>query len=88
MFNIVYSGERPESPQTAHFSHNMFSHYKKALGFLAMPLVTVFWDFITDLFHSSSDFFRKFYNGNGQVYALHIFGFILFFYFIINGGLI
>jgi formate hydrogenlyase subunit 3/multisubunit Na+/H+ antiporter MnhD subunit len=87
MFNIVYSAERPESPQTTHFSYNMFSHYRKALGFLALPLVTNFWNFITDFFHSTSDFFRKFYNGSTQSYIVHIISFVVFFYFILNGGI-
>jgi len=87
MFNIVYSAERPESPQTAHFAHNMFSHYRKSLGFLAFPFVPMFWSSIADFIYSISDFFRKLYTGNGQSYIMHILGFILFFYFISNGGI-
>jgi len=89
MFNIVYSAERPESPQTTHFSHNIYSHYRKALGFLAMPLVVDFWNFITDFIHSSADFVRRIYNGNGQAYIMHILGFMVVIYFVLfNGGLI
>ncbi len=88
MFNIVYSAERPESPQTTHFSYNMFSHYRKALGFLALPLVVNFWNFIVDSIHSIADLIRRIYNGNGQAYIMHILGFMVIIYFVLfNGGL-
>ncbi len=88
MFNIVYSAERPESPQTTHFSYNMYSHYRKAVGFLAMPLVVNFWNFISDFIHSIADIVRRLYNGNGQAYIMHILGFMVIIYFVLfNGGL-
>ena len=88
MFNIVYSAERPESPQTTHFSYNIYSHYRKALGFLALPLVVNFWNFIVDFIHSIADLIRRIYNGNGQTYIMHILGFMVIIYFVLfNGGL-
>jgi formate hydrogenlyase subunit 3/multisubunit Na+/H+ antiporter MnhD subunit len=71
-FNIVYAGERPFKPETTHFSHNMFSHYHKALGFLSLPLATGFWDGVNSITHQVADTVRRVYTGNGQTYLVHI----------------
>lgn len=85
-FNIVYAAERPSRPELTHVGYNFFAHYKKALGSLAQPYVTRFWDIMTDFCHSSADFIRKIYNGDGQTYILHILIFIVVVYFISFGG--
>jgi formate hydrogenlyase subunit 3/multisubunit Na+/H+ antiporter MnhD subunit len=71
-FNIVFAGERPFKPETTHFSHNMFSHYYKALGFLAQPLATNFWNAVNSASHQLADSVRRIYSGNGQTYLVHI----------------
>lgn len=71
-FNIVYAGERPFKPETTHFSHNMFSHYFKAVGFLAMPVATGFWNGVNNVSHQLADTVRRIYSGNGQTYVVHI----------------
>jgi len=76
-FNIVYSAERPYRPETTHFAYNFFAHYRKAVGFMEMPLVTGFWESVTEAVHSSADFVRRIYNGNGQSYAFHIIVFVV-----------
>jgi len=81
-FNIVYSGEAPVRPELTHYAYNFFAPYNRAVGFLAMPLVTNFWNMITNTVHAISDFFRKLiYTGNGQGYIIHILLFIVSFYF-------
>jgi len=85
-FNIVYAAERPSRPELTHVGYNFFAHYRKALGSLAQPYVTRFWDTLTDLCHSSADFIRKIYTGDGQTYLLHILIFIVVVYFISIGG--
>jgi len=85
-FNIVYAAERPFRPETTHVGYNFFAHYKKALGGLSQPYVTKFWNTMTDVCHSSADFIRKIYNGDGQTYILHILIFIIVVYFISIGG--
>lgn len=82
-FNIVFAAERPFKPETTHFSHNMFAPFNKALGFMAMPVVTRFWDGVNTTSHSLSDSVRKIYNGNGQTYLAHILAFIVIVYLII-----
>ncbi len=82
-FNIVYSGERPFTPETTHFSHNMFSPYNRALGFLTTPVVTRFWDGVNSTSHAFADSFRKIYSGNGQTYLAHILAYIIIVYLII-----
>lgn len=85
-FNIVYAAERPSRPELTHVGYNFFAHYKKALGSLSQPYVTKFWDTMSDLFHSSGDFVRRLYSGNGQTYILHILLFVLAVYYITFGG--
>src|SRR6056297_51390 len=81
-FNIVYAAERPFKPETTHYSHNMFSHYYKALGFLSVPLSTVFWNGVHDTAHRTADTLRRLYTGNGQTYLVHILLYILVVYLI------
>ncbi len=75
-FNIVYAAERPESPQTTHVAHNMYAHYRKALGGWGKPRILDFWNASAEWAHTMGDLFRRIYSGNGQTYLLHI---ILFF---------
>jgi formate hydrogenlyase subunit 3/multisubunit Na+/H+ antiporter MnhD subunit len=79
-FNIVFSAERPFRPETTHFAWNFFAPYRKALGFLTLPLVTLFWSSITDLLHTAGDLARRFYTGNGQTYAFHLLAFVMIVY--------
>ena len=79
-FNIVFSAERPYRPETTHFAWNFYAPYRKALGFLEWPLFERFWGSIADLLHSVADLARRFYTGNGQIYAIHLLGFIVVVY--------
>ncbi|MEA1972249.1 MAG: proton-conducting transporter membrane subunit, partial [Candidatus Cloacimonadota bacterium] len=81
-FNIVYAAERPESPQTTHVAHNMFAHYRKALGDWGKPRIWIFWHEATEWVHSLGNFFRHIYTGNGQTYILHILLYIVVIYII------
>jgi formate hydrogenlyase subunit 3/multisubunit Na+/H+ antiporter MnhD subunit len=85
-FNIVFSGERPFRPETTHFAWNFFAPYRKALGFLTQPLVTIFWETVSELLHSAADILRRFYTGNGQTYAIHLLGFVIIVYVLWIGG--
>ncbi|RKX86487.1 MAG: hypothetical protein DRP58_04420 [Spirochaetes bacterium] len=85
-FNIFYSGEAPSRPELTHFGYNFFAPYKKAVGFLVQPLVTRFWDGVSDVLHSISDFVRKLYNGNGQTYAFQVILYVVVFSFFTMGG--
>lgn len=85
-FNIVYSAERPSTPETTHHAYNFYAHYEKAVGFLVRPLATRFWDWVADLFHDISDKIRQIYNGNGQTYLIHILLFFLICFYFIYGG--
>ena len=84
-FNIGYSAERPFRPETTHFAWNFFAPYRKALGFLTQPLVTNFWNGVTDLLHALSDMLRRFYTGNGQTYAFHFLAFVVVVYLLQMG---
>jgi len=86
-FNIVYSGERPSTPETTHHAYHFYAHYSKALGFLMVPLAERFWDWISNLAHQVAHLLRQIYNGNGQTYLMHIMLFFLLCYFLIMGGL-
>lgn len=86
-FNIVFAGERPFRPETTHFAWNFFAPYRKALGFLTQPLVTIFWDTLTELLHSAADILRRMYTGNGQTYAIHLLAFVIIVYLLWMGGL-
>jgi formate hydrogenlyase subunit 3/multisubunit Na+/H+ antiporter MnhD subunit len=79
-FNIVYAAERPDRPETTHYAHNFFAHYRKALGFAVEPLATRFWNGVAEWSHSLAAAFRTIYTGNGQTYALHIVLFLLVLY--------
>ncbi len=76
-FNIVFSAERPYRPETTHHAWNFFAPYRKAMGFMTAPLVTLFWNTVADVLHSSADFTRRLYTGNGQTYAYHFIAFVL-----------
>lgn len=86
-FNIVFAGERPHRPETTHFAWNFFAPYRKALGFLTQPLVTIFWETLTELLHSAADILRRMYTGNGQTYAIHLLAFVIIVYLLWMGGL-
>ncbi len=85
-FNIVYAAERPSRPELTHVGYNFFAHYRKALGVLSKPYAEKFWDGLSELFHSTADFIRKLYTGNGQTYLVHIIVFILVVYAFAMGG--
>jgi formate hydrogenlyase subunit 3/multisubunit Na+/H+ antiporter MnhD subunit len=87
-FNIVYSGERPSTPETTHHAYNFYAHYSKALGFLMVPFAEKFWEWVSNLLHDGAQRMRQLYTGNGQTYLMHIMIFFLVCYFLINGGLI
>ncbi|MBL7003339.1 MAG: NADH-quinone oxidoreductase subunit F [Gammaproteobacteria bacterium] len=76
-FNIVYSAERPYRPETTHYAWNFFAPYRKALGFLTQPLVTIFWNSVMDLLHTSAELLRRFYTGDGQTYAVQLLAFVV-----------
>ena len=79
-FNIVFSAERPYRPETTHYAWNFYAPYRKALGFLEWPLFERFWGGIVDLLHSAAEFLRRFYTGNGQVYATQLLAFVVIVY--------
>lgn len=81
-FNIVYAAERPESPQTTHVAHNMYAHYRKALGSWGKPRIWDFWHASAEWAHTMGDLFRRIYTGNGQTYLLHIILFFVVVFFI------
>jgi len=87
-FNIVYAAERPFRPETTHFAWNFFAPYRKALGFMAQPFVTQFWDGLTGVLHNTADFSRRFYTGNGQSYAFHFVAFVVVVYLMLLGGVL
>ncbi len=82
-FNIVYSAEAPQRPETTHVSYNIYAGYNKALGWLVAPKITEFWDTMTDWVHSVAQYSRLIYNGNGQVYLLYVMAYFLTIYFLI-----
>ncbi len=84
-FNIVFAAERPYRPETTHFAYNFFAPYRKAMGFMTEPYATRFWDWQIDLLHSVAGFLRRFYNGNGQVYAIHLLAFVIVVYLLQTG---
>jgi formate hydrogenlyase subunit 3/multisubunit Na+/H+ antiporter MnhD subunit len=85
-FDIVFSGERPERPETTHIAYNMYAGFYKAVWPLTLPLVAQFWDWMTELVHETAGFIRRIYSGNGQAYMLHIVLFIIVLFFITIGG--
>jgi len=76
-FNIVFAAERPYRPETTHFAWNFFAPYRKAVGFLTVPVVARFWALIVDLLHTAADLLRRLYCGNGQTYAIHLLAFVV-----------
>ncbi|MGD9170534.1 MAG: NADH-quinone oxidoreductase subunit F, partial [Candidatus Thiodiazotropha sp.] len=85
-FNIVFAAERPYRPETTHFAWNFFAPYRKALGFLVQPLVTRFWNTVSETLHNGADLGRRFYTGNGQTYAMQFVAFVLIVYILSVGG--
>ena len=54
---------------------------------MVMPLVEKFWNWVSDIVHSASDFVRKWYTGNGQTYAYQVVLFVVVVYFFTMGGM-
>ena len=85
-FNIVYAAERPERPETTHYGYNFFAHYKKAIGILAEPMISNFWESVSEITIAIADKVRRIINGNGQSYLLHIVTYVLVIYLLTFGG--
>lgn len=85
-FDITYSGERPERPETTHVAYNLFEGLYKAMWIATIPLVETWWNKVTDFLHDTADMTRRIYSGNGQSYVIHIVLFIVVTYFVIIGG--
>jgi formate hydrogenlyase subunit 3/multisubunit Na+/H+ antiporter MnhD subunit len=85
-FDIVYAAERPFLPETTHYAYNFFAHYKKAIGVLAQPMISGFWEGVSEAGHSIADKIRRIYNGSGQAYLIHIIGFIVIIFLVTFGG--
>ncbi|WP_319415224.1 proton-conducting transporter membrane subunit [Marispirochaeta aestuarii] len=85
-FNIVYAAERPYKPETTHYAYNFFGHYRKALGFLADPLVRRFWQGTVEAAGQISGALRRINTGNTQTYSLQILVYFLLAYLITRGG--
>ncbi|MDX1345931.1 MAG: hypothetical protein R3179_08525, partial [Sedimenticolaceae bacterium] len=85
-FNIVFAAERPYRPETTHCAWNFFAPYRKALGFLTWPLFERFWGGMIEMLHTLADLLRRFYNGNGQVYAIQLLAFVVIVYLFSQGG--
>lgn len=85
-FNIVYSAERPSTPETTHHAYNFYAHYQKAVGFLITPWATRFWNWVSAMVQDIAHQIRQIYNGSAQAYLMHIIAFVLVCYFIIYGG--
>ena len=81
-FNIVYSAEAPQRPETTHMSYNIYAGYNKALGWLVAPKITQFWNTMSDYVHSAAHFVRQLYSGGAQIYATHVVIYILAIYLI------
>lgn len=82
-FNIVYSGERPFTPETTHIAHNMYAGYSKALGFIVEPYITRFWNNMSDAIVQLGGLIKRIYNGNGQTYAFYIIAYIVITFFLV-----
>jgi NADH:ubiquinone oxidoreductase subunit 5 (subunit L)/multisubunit Na+/H+ antiporter MnhA subunit len=85
-FDITYSGERPERPETTHVAYNVFEGLYKAMWIATIPLVETWWNKVTDFLHDTAGLVRRIYSGNGQSYVIHIVLFIVITYFVIIGG--
>ena len=85
-FNIVYAGERPESPEVTHISYNLYAGYNKAIGVLTRPGITGLWNWISEAVTELADQMRRIYNGNGQSYVLHVLTYVVIVYLITIGG--
>ncbi len=81
-FNIVYSAEAPQRPETTHMSYNIYAGYNKALGWLVAPKITEFWDTMSDWAHSVAHYGRQLYSGNAQVYVTYVVAYFIAVYFI------
>ncbi len=86
-FNIVYAGERPDTPETTHYAHNFFQPYSRALGFMVKPAIVRFWRAVDEGVHSFAKAIDNIYSGNGQTYALHVLLYVAIVYFIMRGSL-
>ncbi len=85
-FDVVFSGERPERPETTHIAYNMYAGFYKAVWPITLPYFEKFWEWMTNIVYETAGFARRVYSGNGQAYLLHIVLFIIVLFFITIGG--
>lgn len=85
-FNIVYSAERPERPETTHFAYNFFAPYRKSLGWLVTPYATAFWNGVSETAHGSADLLRRIYTGNVRSYMFHTLAYLIVLFIAAAGG--
>ena len=71
-FNIVFSAERPETPELTHFAYEFYRPYRRALGWMIAPYAKNFWAAVTEWTYTISDSLRKIYTGNAQTYIFYI----------------
>lgn len=71
-FNIVFAGERPETPELTHFAYEFYKPYKRALGWMVVPRAKRFWSGVSEWTHTLGDTLRKIYSGNAQTYVYYI----------------
>ena len=85
-FNIVYSAERPDRPQTTHYAYNFFAPYRSALGSFLTPWATRFWERVLSVVRVVGSSTRRIYSGDGQTYALYVLLYAIVLMLLLRGG--
>ncbi len=85
-FNIVYSAERPDRPQTTHYAYNFYAPYRSALGSFLTPWATRFWKRVLSVVRVVGSSTRRIYSGDGQTYALYVLLYAIVLMLLLRGG--
>ncbi len=70
--DVGYSGEVPKTAEQLHFGYDLYAHFRRSVKYLIYPAIEKFYSSVYKSLVSSVDFFRKFYSGDLNTYALWV----------------
>ncbi len=84
--DIGYSGEVPDSPESVHFGYDLYAHMRRAVWFFISPIVENSYRKVYNGVMAFVDYFRRFYTGDLNSYAMWVIITLSFIFYIFYKG--